>query len=367
MRIGLDVHVLGGRPQGTVTVWETLLGALPPEHQYVLFSFDPALTRARYPQAHFEHERIPLHFAPARIALAYPLLARRAGCDVFHVNYFGPPAGAPGLVVSMHDVLYLDFPTLVPRARRAQFRVLAGLTARHARHVITGSEYSRARIAHHFGVPAERVSVVPYGMSDAWTAPDEAGIAAAWERIRARVPARFTLSVGRLEPRKNHLVAARLAARLVDDGLVDGLVLVGSADFGDTALFDALGREGLARHVTHLEGVSLAELQALYRRASALTFLSAAEGFGLPLLEAMAMGTPILAADRTALPEVCAGAGLLADPDDDAATLDAGRRLLRDAALRERLRAAGTRRVRQFTPARMVAGTIAAYERARAS
>jgi glycosyltransferase involved in cell wall biosynthesis len=366
VRIALDVHVLNGPPQGTVTVWETLLDGLPDRHEYVLLSFDPAETRRRFSQPWFEHRRIPVHFAPLRIALAYPALARMASCDVLHVNYFGPPVGARGLVVSMHDVLYLDFPELVPPARRAQFRMLGGLTARRAACVLAVSEYSRQRVAHHFGLDPARIHHVPNGLRREWLLPSEEAIAAAWRDIAPRLPRRFALSVGRLEQRKNHLEAARVASRLRRDGLVDGLVIVGADDFGGDALRRALAAEGLSEIVIHLPRVGLHALQAIYRNASALLYLSLAEGFGLPALEAMAMGTPIVAADRTAIPEVCGDAALLVDPDDREAVVAAARRVLDESAVVETLRARGLARAREFTTQRTVDGTLAVYERAAA-
>ena len=364
VRIALDVHVLTGPPQGTVSVWETLLPALPAAHEYVLLSFDPAETRRRYPQPWFEHRAIPLHFAPARIALAYPLLARRHGCDVLHVNYFGPPAGARGLVVSMHDVLYLDFPGLVPAGRRAQFRVLAGLTARRAARVQVGSAYSRERIVHHFGVAPERIDFVPYALRREWLAPDDAAIATAWSALAWRLPRRFALSVGRLEPRKNHIAAVRAVSRLRREGLLDGLVLVGAEDFGGPAFRDAVAADGLADCVVHLPRVSLAELQAIFRHASVMLYLSLAEGFGLPVLEAMAMGVPLVATNRTAVPEVCGDAALLVDPEAPEAVHSSAQRLLADPALAESLRAAGRARAAAFTPDRTAARTLESYARA---
>lgn len=364
VRIALDVHVLNGPPQGTVTVWETLLAGFPPAHEYVLLSFDPDATRRRFPQPWFRHARIPVHFAPMRIAMAYPLLARTLRCDVLHVNYFGPPVGAPGLVVSMHDVLYLDFPELVPIGRRAQFRLLGGLSARRAAQVIAVSEYSRQRVVHHFGLDPARVHHVPNGLGGEWHSPDERGLARAWEAIHTRLPARFALSVGRLEQRKNHLTAARVAAQLRRDGLIEGLVIVGAEDFGGTALRDALRREGLDDLVTHLPGVDLPTLQAVYRQASVLLYLSLAEGFGLPALEGMAMGVPVVAADRTAIPEVCGDAALLVNPDDQDAVVEAARRVLSDASLAAALRSRGRARAAHYTAEQTVRGTMAVYAEA---
>src|ERR1700682_5252250 len=188
MRIGLDVHVLNGAHQGTVSVWNTLLSAFPPQHRYILFSFDPSATERAFPVPWFEHRRIPLHFSPLRIGVEYAVLARVARCDVFHVNYFGPPFGAPGLVVTLQDVLYLDVPDLVPAARRIRFRLLAGVTAPRARRIIAGSYYTKARVVHHFGIDPTRVAVVHNALAPAWLVPDERAIEEGWCALTPKAP-----------------------------------------------------------------------------------------------------------------------------------------------------------------------------------
>src|ERR1700722_11336853 len=114
MRVGLDVHVLTGPAQGTVTVWRAMLRQLPPDATYVLYSFDPAITAAEFPAPHFEHRRIPVRQPHLRFQLVYPVLARRDRCDVFHTNYYLPLLAGPGSVVTIHDIIYLDFPAFAP-------------------------------------------------------------------------------------------------------------------------------------------------------------------------------------------------------------------------------------------------------------
>src|SRR5688572_25562020 len=110
MRIGLDVHVLTGPHQGTASVWLNLLSDLPATSEYVLYSFDPDGLRGQFPQEHFIHRRLPNIPAAFRIQVALPMMTRRDECDALHMNYYGPLAGSPPLVLHVHDVIYLDFP-----------------------------------------------------------------------------------------------------------------------------------------------------------------------------------------------------------------------------------------------------------------
>lgn len=367
MRVGIDAHVLTGFAQGTATVWRNLLPALPSCHTYVLYSFDPEATRAELPQAHFEHRRIPVHPPHIRIPFVYPWLARRDGCQVFHVNYFGPPVGAPGLVVTCHNVLFLDFPALAPLRRRLQMRVLCGMSVAVARQVITDSEYSKARIARHFRVDAGRITVIYPPIDASWSRPDETALGKEWSACRARLPERYVLGVGRLEPRKHLVETARVVSRLVAEGLTDGLVWVGADDFGTPEIERALRAEGLAELVVRLRGVSTIMLQAIYRHAQALAFLSIAEGFGYPPLEAMAIGTPVICSNRTSLPEVVGDAAIVIDPDDRRAAVDSLRSVITKPEQRATLIAAGRIRASGFSAREAAARTAAVYARADAT
>ncbi|HXF96008.1 MAG TPA: glycosyltransferase family 1 protein [Gemmatimonadales bacterium] len=366
MRIGIDVHVVNGPPQGTASVWHALLPSLPPVHEYCLYSFDPAVTARLFPGRHFVHRRIPLRPAPLRIPLVYPWLARRDGCECFHVNYYGPWVGMRGLVVSIHDVIHLDFPAYAPPGGRWRMALLGRASARAARCVTTVSEYSRSRIIARFGVPAAKIAVVPNALGPAWLEPAEGLIAAAWDRLRPSLPERFVLAVGRLDPRKGFPLAARVARGLKRLGLVDGLVVVGSDDFGADGIRRRWEADGTSDLVVRLQNLETAGLQALYRRAACLLFLSLAEGFGLPVLEAMAMGTPVVASNRTAVPEVCGDAAALVDPADEEAVLHTARAILTDPAARDELVARGRRRVGRYTAEFAARRLLDVYRRATA-
>lgn len=348
MRIGLDVHVLTGPHQGTTSVWTNLLTELPASHEYVLYSFDPDVVARRFPQRHFIHRHIPPVPAVARIQIAFPFMTRRDRCDVFHANYYGPIVGGPPLVLQVHDVIYLDFPEYSTSIRRFLFATLSRTSAHAATTVVTDSQWSRGRIAERYGIPPERIEVVSCGLDRSWSDPSEGEIDVAWSHLRNKFPKRFALSVGRLDPRKNFAQTARVVRAAVERGDLDGLVIVGPEDFGASRLKSELERDGTAHLVTHLSRLDTVSLQALYRHASCLLYLSLAEGFGLPLIEAMAMGTPIIASDRTSVPEVTGDAGIIVNPENTAEVARAIGQLASSRDLRESLIARGTRRARLF-------------------
>jgi glycosyltransferase involved in cell wall biosynthesis len=348
LRIGLDVHVLTGPHQGTSSVWTNLLNELSGANEYVLYRFDPEKLKLEFPQKHFIHRGIPSIPAVARIQFAFPFMTRRDGCDVFHSNYYGPIVGGPPLVLHVHDLIYMDFPEYSTGMRRAMFATLGRASARAAAQVVTVSEYSKSRIVKLHGVDESRINVVSNGLDRSWLNPSEEKIETAWQALKARVPKRYALSVGRLDPRKNFALTARVVRHLVEQDLLDGLVIVGSDDFGSREFREQLDRDGTASIVTHLSGLDTTSLQAIYRHASCLLYLSLAEGFGVPLIEAMAMRTPIVASDRTSIPEVTGDAGLSVSATDEAAITAAASAILTDPKLRESLIARGIERVGRF-------------------
>jgi len=364
MRIGLDVHVLTGFHQGTASVWVNLLNELPPTNQYVLYSFAPGALARRFPQGHFVHRPIPRIPALARIQFAFPYMARRDKCDVFHANYYGPLVGGPPLVLHVHDLIYLDFPEYSTGIRRAMFATLGRASALAAARVVTVSEWAKRRIVERYGVREDRIDVVSNGLDRSWISPSESDISTAWLALEGQLPKRYALTVGRLDPRKNFPLSARVVRSLVERRELDGLVIVGSEDFGSAEFRAELERDGTAHLVRHLSALDTAALQAVYRNASCLLYLSLAEGFGMPLIEAMAMGTPIVASNRTSIPEIVGDAGMIVDPNDEAETTRAASVIINDSAVRESLVARGNDRVQRFRAADTASRMVAVYEAA---
>ncbi|SOD93764.1 Glycosyltransferase involved in cell wall bisynthesis [Blastococcus haudaquaticus] len=275
--------------------------------------------------------------------------------DVLHAtNFTSPPSRRARRVVTVHDLAFLRLPeTVHPQTRRA-----AELTIRQARRadaVLTPSAAVAAEIQEHLGIAGDRVHVTPLGVDDAWAA---AAPLAAAERRRLGLPDRYLLAVGTREPRKN-LGALVAAHRAAGTGRVPPLVLVGPAGWGPEITADP------GVHV--LPYLPAEELRGLVAGATALVFPSRYEGFGLPALEAMATGTPVLANDIPVLREVLGECGTFVDADDrDAlvAALEAvGSGRLEDGDA-ESARAARRERARSFTWARCADATVAAYRAA---
>jgi glycosyltransferase involved in cell wall biosynthesis len=255
------------------------------------------------------------------------------GLDVLHCPTFrGPVRSGVPVVVTVHDLAVLRHPGTFNQWTRHYSRLAVPRVARAARRVIAVSEFTRGEIVELLGVPFERIAVIPNAVSPRFAANGPA------------VEGEYVLAVGTLEPRKN-LAAAQQAARR----LGVPLKVVGARGWGDVQVEGWLGR------------VSDDELAALYRGARCLVYPSLYEGFGIPVLEAMVCGTPVVTSAGGATEEVAGGAAVLVDPRDPAAIAagieEADRR-------RDELRAQGLERAARFSWERVAAETSAVYEQA---
>ena len=276
----------------------------------------------------------------------YPELDGRE-FDVVHYPVTVPVPSLDGAprVVTLLDVQHHELPRMFSRAERWLRSWAYDGAARDADLVITISEHAKRGIVEHVGVPAERIEVIGLGVDHHRFNPDG--------------PARddlgdYVLYPANLWPHKNH------------DRLLEAWPHV-DADLTLVLTGQLFGRAIDQERVRHLGHVPAEELPALYRGARAVVFPSLFEGFGVPVLEAMACGTPVAASDRGALAEVAGPAALVFDPEDPVAIAAAVMRVAGDDALRERLRAAGFARAREFTWQRAARAHLDAYARAAAA
>jgi glycosyltransferase involved in cell wall biosynthesis/GT2 family glycosyltransferase len=272
-----------------------------------------------------------------------PVVARKAGAIYCPANI--SPAVCRRSVLVIHDLASLRHPEWYSASFATYHRHVLPLIARRARRVIVPSEFSRREVADGLGLDAERIAVVHNGVDERFSPSADS------EPVRRvyGLDKPYVLLMGTRIARKNLAALAEAARRLRELGI--GLVSAGSTRH--------YTREGRTPPMQALGYVDDRHLPGLYTGAVALAMPSLYEGFGLPALEAMASGVPVVASNRTALPETCGSAALLVDPDDEGALADALMRLASDEGLRRALVTAGLERSSQFSWDRAATATDA--------
>jgi glycosyltransferase involved in cell wall biosynthesis len=352
MRIALDARKL--RDFGIGTYIRNVLvelARLDHDTEYILLCKpeDVDVVPALGPNFRIVPEKARLYSIAEQIRV--PLALARERVQLLHEpHYTLPPATRCRSVVTIHDCIHLMFPRDLPnRLAYAYARGSIWSAARQADRVMTVSEASKRDILHFVDVPPEKVSVIYNAIDERFLRPaDEA----AMERVRQRWQLNhpFVLYVGNIKPHKNveRLIDAFGRARA--GGLEElRLVIVGEDISKYPALRQAVHRHRLDKQVRFLGFQPYETLASIYRLARAFVFPSLYEGFGLPPLEAMACGTPVVTSNVSSLPEVAGGAALLVDPHDPDAIAEAMRRAVTDEALRATLIAKGSARVRDFS------------------
>lgn len=315
------------------------------------------------------HGRLTRLVNGARLAVWHQLRLRRRiaaeGIDVYHsACAVGPIGIGCPVVMTVHDATLWLPPNQYGAGDRAYHRVFSVIAARRAAAVIVPSEASRTEIARTYGIPANRLHVVPYGVSPIFGTT--AAVQQAAVRRRHGLGRPYVLCVGAEPPRKNLPRTVEAFARAVarSGDATTELVLVGPAEPRDAQVDRVAARLGIAGRVRRLGPVERHELPALYGAASCLAYVSLREGFGFPIVEAMACGTSVLTSRSSSMAEVAGDAAVLVDPTDVAAIADALTRLLVDVAFREQMAARGPARARQFSWARAAALTETTYRTA---
>jgi glycosyltransferase involved in cell wall biosynthesis len=291
-----------------------------------------------------------------------PPMAMRARIDLVHsLASTAPLWGRFRRVVTVHDLIYARFPEAHAGIRDKGMQVLVPQAARRSDRVIADSQSTRDDLVELLGIRADRIDVVPLGLGSVRrTAP----IGARETRARFELgERRVLLSLSAKRPHKNLLALIGALARIpAEERPV--LVLAGYPTAHEAELRARVQSAGLVADVRFPEWLSAEELEGLWALAEAFVFPSLYEGFGLPVLEAMARGVPVACSNASSLPEVAGDAALLFDPHDEAAIAGALRRLLDDEALCEQLRARGLARAEEFTWQRTARLTLESYSRA---
>jgi glycosyltransferase involved in cell wall biosynthesis len=253
------------------------------------------------------------------------------------------------MVVTIHDLVHLKYNFVGSLTAWLYAQAMLRLAASKAAHIITVSEFSKAEIVEQLRVPACKVSVIYHGISPEFGQIDHdtalARVMAAW-----RVPGPYLLYVGNLKPHKNIVTLLRAFAKLRDaDELPHNLLIVGEDPRGKAQLAEEISRLHLERAAILLSAVRSSELPDLYAGASAFVLPSYIEGFGFPVLEAMACGTPVVCSSAACLPEICGNAAVFFDPFSVDELASALRAVLESGTRQAQLRASGLERAKAFS------------------
>ncbi len=349
-KIGIDFHVFDGKFQGSRT---HLLGiyaeivVLCPQFQFFFFLEQtealgaiPAFQRSNVTIVHMPHAN-PL----VRLAWQLPRLRKQYQLDILHTQYVLPLWPAKGNAVTIHDVLFEPFPEFFTPRFVLRSRLMMRWAARHADILFTVSDYSKQEIANRYGVKTRDIKVVHNAVDTAHFFPGDEGHE--FLHPRGLIAGQYFITVGRIEPRKNHASILRAYARL--KGTPPPLVIVGQRDFGYSDFEATLSAMPPSHQVVLLADVGDMELPALCRHALAFIYPSLAEGFGMPPLEGLASGVPVITSATTAIPEVVGDAAMLIDPTKVEELTQALQQVCSDSDLRARLISKGLARARHYT------------------
>ena len=364
MRVAIDIRKLHDYGIGTyVRNLVSELARQPDGAEYVLLcrADDQAFARALGPRFQPIVERAGNY--SAREQFSVPVALRRAGVDLFHApHYVVSPFTPCKYVVTIHDCIHLRFPQYLPnRAAYYYARTMMTMAARRAARILTVSEASKDDILHYLRVPADRVEVIYNALDERLAAPPTAEqIARVRERFQLTSP--FVLYTGNIKPHKNVDRLIEAFSILRRRGFEDvKLLVIGDEISKYQNLRRMVHRFQLHQQVRFLGFVPDETLKALYCLASVFVFPSLYEGFGLPPLEAMAAGTPVITSNVSSLPEVVGDAAVLIDPMDAGAIAGAMARVLSDATLRASLIERGYARVKSFSWTRSAARVRQVY------
>ncbi|MBX7258639.1 MAG: glycosyltransferase family 4 protein [Candidatus Hydrogenedentes bacterium] len=370
MRIGIDVGPVTQRPTGVGNYCRNLFSTLVEEcrdDSFVAFSASmhpPALGSAgpRVTMRHFPAPTRALYGLWSTVGL--PRIEAMTGpVDVYHAtNFFLPPARTCGRVLTIHDLGFLVVPEMCSPKIVGPFSKRMRRFAAEADVVLADSEATRQDILRLLEVPPAKVVAAPLAAGKDLR-PMDRDEARRVVRERHGLHEPYLLFVSTLEPRKNVTGLLRVFARL-RDRIPHRLVLVGATGWNADPIVEAIATLGISDRVVRLGFAPGNDLNALYSAADVFVFPSYYEGFGLPVLEAMTCGCPVVTSNRSSLPEVVGEAGTMCEPDDHAAIAEAVMRLIEDGAARERAVARGLAQAATFSWSACAAITREAYERA---
>ena len=364
MRFSVDAHAIGRHLTGNeVYVRNLLIGfaELDRESEFIAYVSDNVNGASAAVPERFRQRAVSANsFIRLGVDLSRKLREDRP--SLVHVQYTAPLACPVPVVVSVHDISFLEHPEYFPWLRAVQLRTTVKRTIRQAVKVITPSEFSRRAIMRAYGMTEESIEVVPIAVSPLFR-PMAHAAAADFVARRFGVHGRYIVTVGDLQPRKNQIGLIRAFERFVDanPALPHHLVIVGQRTWFADRVEEAAKSSHAASRIHFTDFVDDNELLHLYNASDLLVFPSFYEGFGLPVLEAMACGRAVACSNSSAIPEVASAAAILFDPESPDDIAKAMTDVLTDGELRARMERLGQQRASSFTWERTARRTLEIY------
>jgi len=362
MLFSVDAHAIGCHLTGNEVYITNLLS------QYA--ELDTRSDFIAYISKRSAVERVPDRFQKVvvsenpyiRLGIEIPNCLRRQRPDLLHVQYTAPLLCPVPVVATVHDVSYLEHPEYFTKFRTAQLRITVKRTVRSAARILTPSEFSRRCIVNAYGVDEEKITVVPNGVSPVFR-PIQREAAAHWVESRYNIPGPFILTVGDLQPRKNQIGLIRAFEELLraHPQLPHRLVMVGKETLHASDIRRAAATSAIRNRVHFTGWAPDEDLRYFYGAAEVFVFPSLYEGFGIPIIEAMACARAVACSNTTAMPEVANAAALLFDPKSTAEITRAMRDLIMDSDLRRRMERRGAQHAAQFNWSRAAQKTLDVY------
>ena len=339
LRLGVDFHTFDGIYQGSRSHLLGLYRAAivqAPDIDFVFLLAQPQVLKDLLPefsQSNVELVTMPHRSGAWRLLWQLAWLQRRHRLDLLHVQYRLPLLPSGRCLCTLHDVLFESHPQYFDRQFQRMARWSARRAVRRALLTLTVSDYSRRQIARFYPIDIERIVLTPNAVDPRRFHPAAAGHVPAADSARLLrwnlFSGGYICSLGRLEPRKNHTSLVEAYAQMPADA--PPLVIIGQRDFAYAGVFERIATLRLGQRIRILEDVDDAALPVLLRHARFMAYPSLAEGFGMPVLEALASGVPVITSNTTALPEVAGDAAWLIPPMDVHALADAMRAALAES------------------------------------
>lgn len=365
INIGIDAHYIDGFYQGVRSLLENTVREFPDLTENTIALYHRYVPRPSSNGSCIEHRRLFTNAGQFNYVAGFPYVALRDRLDLFQSHYILPFWMPCARVVGIYDILYERFSEHFGRLHTLQMRTLVPRSARYAHKVITISEFTKGEIVNRYGVRPEKVSVIHCGVAGHFRVLPKTEIMTNLSTLGIRQP--YLLCVGRMAPIKNMTGMLKAFASIAQTNKDLSMVVVGPNDptFIDNNLGKQLaGMEGLRSRIIFTGPVTQEQLIALYNGATLFVFPSFGEGFGIPVLEAMACGAPVLCSNTTSLPEVAGKVAETFDPfDQDEFNQKLGT-LLRDSTRLEQMGREGPNWAGRFTWRKAAEQTLDVYHQA---